>query len=71
VLSGAKTCTDMSDFGRRKIDLPRRFVPLERDIPSHDVFSDVFRLLDPAAFERSMTSLICCFSERTSRVSDS
>jgi DDE_Tnp_1-associated len=43
VLCGAKSCTDMSDFGRRKIDLLRRFVPLEKGVPSHDVFSDVFR----------------------------
>ena len=40
VLCGAKSCTDMSDFGRRKIDLLRRFVPLEKGVPSHDVFSD-------------------------------
>src|ERR1700737_948994 len=52
VLCGAKSCTDMSDFGRRKIDLLRRFVPLEKGVPSHDVFSDVFRMLDPGAFER-------------------
>jgi predicted transposase YbfD/YdcC len=63
VLSGAKTCTDMSDFGRRKIDLLRRFVPLERGVPSHDVFSDVFRLLDPAAFARAFRDFVSAFAK--------
>ena len=63
VLCGAKSCTDMSDFGRRKIDLLRRFVPLEKGIPSHDVFSDVFRMLDPEAFERVFRDFVSAFAK--------
>jgi predicted transposase YbfD/YdcC len=63
VLCGAKSCTDMSDFGRRKIDLLRRFVPLEKGVPSHDVFSDVFRLLDPEAFERVFRDFVAAFAK--------
>lgn len=63
VLCGAKSCTDMSDFGRRKIDLLRRFVPLKKGVPSHDVFSDVFRMLDPAAFERVFRDFVSAFAE--------
>jgi len=63
VLCGAKSCTDMSDFGRRKIDLLRRFVPLENGVPSHDVFSDVFRLLDPKAFERVFRDFVVAFAQ--------
>lgn len=63
VLSGAKSCTDMSDFGRRKIDLLRRFVPLEKGVPSHDVFSDVFRMLDPAAFEGVFREFVSAFAK--------
>ena len=63
VLCGAKSCTDMSDFGRRKIDLLRRFVPLEKGVPSHDVFSDVFRMLDPAAFERVFRAFVSAFAK--------
>ena len=63
VLCGAKSCTDMSDFGRRKIDLLRRFVPLEKGVPSHDVFSDVFRMLDPGAFERMFRGFVSAFAE--------
>ena len=63
VLCGAKSCTDMSDFGRRKIDLLRRFVPLEKGVPSHDVFSDVFRMLDPKSFERVFRDFVAAFAE--------
>jgi predicted transposase YbfD/YdcC len=63
VLCGAKSCTDMSDFGRRKIDLLRRFVPLERGVPSHDVFSDVFRMVDPEAFEQMFRGFVSAFAE--------
>lgn len=63
VLSGAKNCTDMSDFGRRKIDMLRRFMPLERGVPSHDVFSDVFRMLDPEAFERAFSAFVAAFAK--------
>jgi predicted transposase YbfD/YdcC len=63
VLCGAKSCTDMTDFGRRKIDLLRRFVPLEKGVPSHDVFSDVFRMLDPQAFERVFRDFVSAFAK--------
>lgn len=63
VLCGAKSCTDMSDFGRRKINLLRRFVPLEKGVPSHDVFSDVFRMLDPIAFERVFRNFVSAFAK--------
>ena len=53
----------MSDFGRRKIDLLRRFVPLEKGVPSHDVFSDVFRILDAAAFERVFRDFVSAFAK--------
>ena len=55
--------TDMSDFGRRKIDLLRRFVPLEKGVPSHDVFSDVFRILEPEAFERVFRDFVSAFAK--------
>jgi predicted transposase YbfD/YdcC len=63
VLCGAKSCTDMADFGRRKIDLLRQFVPLEKGVPSHDVFSDVFRMLDPQAFERVFRDFVSAFAK--------
>jgi predicted transposase YbfD/YdcC len=63
VLCGAKGPTDMADFGRRKIELLRLYLPLKRGIPSHDVFSDVFRMLDPEAFERIFRQFVAAFAE--------
>src|SRR5258708_28298016 len=63
VLCGGKSCTDMSDFGRRKIDLLRRFVPLEKGVPSHDVFIDVFLILDTGAFPRVFCDFDSAFAK--------
>lgn len=63
VLCGAKGPTDMADFGRRKIELLRLYLTLKRGIPSHDVFSDVFRMLDPEAFERVFRRFVAAFAE--------
>lgn len=47
---GAENCSDFSDFAVDREDLFREFLRLEHGIPSHDTFSRIFRLLDPAAF---------------------
>ena len=47
-LAGAETCVDMAEFGRAKEPFLRRFLALPGGIPSHDTFSRLFRLLDPA-----------------------
>ena len=62
VLCGAEGATDMADFGRRKIEMLRRFLPLKRGVPSHDVFSDVLRMLDPEAFERAFRRFVVAFA---------
>ena len=63
VLCGAQSATDMADFGRRKIALLRQFVPLKKGVPSHDVFSDVFRMLDPEGFERVFRRFVEAFAK--------
>lgn len=63
VLCGAKGATDMADFGRRKLELLRRFIPLRNGVPSHDVFSDVFRVLEPKAFERMFRQFVTAFAK--------
>lgn len=63
VLCGAEGATDMADFGRRKIDTLRRFLPLEKGTPSHDVFSDVFRMLNAEAFERVFQQFMTAFAK--------
>lgn len=47
---GAESCSDFADFAVDREDLFREFLRLEHGVPSHDTFSRVFRLLDPAAF---------------------
>lgn len=47
---GAESCSDFADFAVDREDLFREFLRLENGVPSHDTFSRIFRLLDPAAF---------------------
>ena len=49
-LCGAKNCSDMARFGQEKEAMLRTVLTLEHGIPSHDVFSGVFRKLDREAF---------------------
>lgn len=47
-LCGGENCTDMAAFGRAKEPFLHEWLLLQHGIPSHDSFSRVFRLLDPA-----------------------
>src|ERR671912_159510 len=63
-MEGFAACfSDLAVFGRAKEGFLRRFLPLRRGVPSHDTFSRVFRLLDPARFE-------ACFSRFMQRFAD-
>jgi predicted transposase YbfD/YdcC len=53
VLCGAKTCVDMAEFAEDRLADLREVVGLAHGAPSHDTFSRVFRLLDPAELERA------------------
>jgi len=64
MVSGAESCVDMALFGRSKEALLRRFLRLPGGIPSHDTFSRVFRLLDPAAFEACFARYVAALAER-------
>lgn len=68
VLCGAQTCQDMADFGVSKQKLLKEVVPLPYGIPSHDVFSNVFRHLDPEAFETVFSSFAQAFAKAISGV---
>ena len=52
VLCGGETCADMELFARSKQDFLETFLDLRHGVPSHDTFSRVLRLLNPAAFEQ-------------------
>ena len=49
-ICGAESCSDFADFAVDREALFRDFLRLEHGVPSHDTFSRIFRLLDPAAF---------------------
>ncbi len=49
-VGGAESCSDFADFAVDREGLFREFLRLENGVPSHDTFSSIFRLLDPAAF---------------------
>jgi predicted transposase YbfD/YdcC len=49
-LCGAESCVEMAGFALSKEEVLREFLDLEGGPPSHDTFSRVFRMLDPARF---------------------
>ena len=67
VLCGAQNCSEMAEFGRAKIRFLKRFLKLGHDIPSHDTFSTVLRMLDPnaldAAFGRLTATLVAALTK--------
>jgi predicted transposase YbfD/YdcC len=62
-LCGAKSCSDMAEFGCAKEPLLRTILSLKHGIPSHDTFSRVFRMLDPAAFDAAFRNFMAAFAE--------
>jgi predicted transposase YbfD/YdcC len=62
LLCGGEDCSDMALFGTAKEPFLRQFLRLRHGIPSHDTFSRVFRLLDPAAFEACFTRFMQRFA---------
>src|ERR1700726_204040 len=62
-LCGATACTDMALFARLKAYLWQDVLVLENGLPSHDTFSRVFRMLDPAAFEKAFQRFMKAFAQ--------
>ena len=55
-LCGAKSCVQIAEFAEARADTLREIVDLPHGVPSHDTFSRVFRLLDPAELERAFAA---------------
>jgi predicted transposase YbfD/YdcC len=62
-LCGATACTDMALFARMKAYLWQDVLVLANGLPSHDTFSRVFRMLDPAAFEKAFQRFMKAFAQ--------
>jgi predicted transposase YbfD/YdcC len=54
-LCGAKSTVDIADFGEDNKSILAEIVDLPHGVPSHDCFSRVFRLLDPAELKTALT----------------
>lgn len=61
-LCGAESCVDMADFAAAKEDELREVLALAGGPPSHDTFSRIFRLLDPAAFHGAFQRFMADFA---------
>ena len=63
MLCGGQTCTDMELFGHAKRELLQSFLKLDHGIPSHDTFSRLLGMLDPAAFQQWFIGFMRQFAE--------
>ena len=57
-LCGAKSCVEIAEFAAERLEEMRELMPLRHGAPSHDTFSRVFRLLDPAELERALRAFV-------------
>ena len=48
-ICGCESCVEFADFAEDREAFFREFLSLDNGLPSHDTFSRLFRLLDPAA----------------------
>jgi len=54
MIDGAKGPTDFERFGKAKLGLLRKFLPLQNGIPSHDTFRRVLGKIDPKRFNAAI-----------------
>jgi predicted transposase YbfD/YdcC len=62
VLAGAETITDIALFGRKKLDLLRRFRPFANGTPAHDHLGDILAVLDAEQFQRCFVAWVAAQS---------
>ena len=57
-LSGMEDFTEISLWGRERLDFLRRFLPYERGVPSHDTLNDIINAIDAETFKDCFTSWV-------------
>jgi hypothetical protein len=68
VLAGAETITDIALFGRKKLDLLRRFRPFAVGTPAHDHLGDILVVLDHEQFQRCFVAWVAALTGTPERV---
>jgi predicted transposase YbfD/YdcC len=58
VIAGAESFSGIVDYGEEKLGFLRTLKPFEHGIPAHDTMNDLFRALDPQAFEACFTAWV-------------
>ncbi len=57
-ICGCESCVEFADFGQDREALFREFLSLKNGLPSHDTFSRLFRLIDPATLSECFTRFL-------------
>lgn len=52
VISGCESFVDIAEYGRTKLPFLRKLSAFKNGTPSHDVLSNIFKLLDPTQFQK-------------------
>ena len=62
VISGCEGWEEIEDFGHDKLDWLRQYLPFEEGIPSDDIISRIFQLIEPKEFQKSFAKWMksCC-----------
>ena len=68
MLAGGRTRVDMEDYGCVWEPWLREFMTLPNGIPSHDTFSRLFRMLDPAGLQTALLRLTQDWADRLGEV---
>jgi hypothetical protein len=68
VLCGAEGWVEVEEYGEAKLDFLRRFLPFDHGIPSHDIFSDVFNVLDPEGFKAAFIAWTATLQENVCEI---
>jgi predicted transposase YbfD/YdcC len=62
VLAGAETFVDIALFGKKKLELLRRFRPFRDGTPSHDHLGDIFATLDAVSFQHCFVAWVAALT---------
>jgi predicted transposase YbfD/YdcC len=68
VLAGAESWVEIAAFGRKKLDLLRRFRPFANGTPSHDQLGELVAVLDAEQFQACFIAWVASLSKHSSDI---